>query len=56
MHGEAVVGVARIGPGQVAYLPMFLEPGSYLATCLVQDPRTKTAHIEMGMFKAIQVE
>lgn len=55
-HGEAVVGVARLGPGQVAYLPMSLDSGNYVATCLVQDPRTKTAHIEMGMFRAIQVE
>jgi len=56
LHGEAVAGVARIGSGQVAYLPMTLAPGSYVATCLIQDPRTKAAHIEMGMFRAIQVE
>ena len=55
-HGEAVAGVARIGPGQVAYLPTTLAPGSYVAHCLIQDPRTKTAHIELGMFRAIQVE
>jgi hypothetical protein len=54
-HGRPVTGVARIGPGQVAYLPMTLAPGSYVASCLIQDPRTKTAHIELGMFRAIEV-
>jgi hypothetical protein len=51
-----VAGMARMGPGQVAYLPIDLTPGLYLFTCLVRDPKSGKAHAELGMFRPVQVE
>lgn len=51
-----ITGVARMGPGTVAYLPVELPAGGYVVYCLVTDPASGRAHIEMGMFRAIQVE
>lgn len=51
----AVVGMARVGAGEVAYLPIDLTPGSYIAYCLVTDGATKRPHVELGMLRAIQV-
>ena len=53
--GQAVAGVARMGPGAVAFLPVALAAGSYVAYCLVTDPASGREHALMGMFKAIQV-
>ena len=50
-----IVGMARLGPGEVAYLPVDLTPGSYIAYCLVADATTKKPHVEMGMMREIQV-
>jgi hypothetical protein len=50
-----VAGMARIGPGEVAYLPVDLSPGKYIAYCLVADMATKRPHVELGMLRAIQV-
>jgi hypothetical protein len=50
-----VAGVARMGPGAVTYLPVELSAGSYVAYCLVTDPASGREHVEMGMFRAIQV-
>jgi hypothetical protein len=52
----SVAGVARLGPGAVAYLPVELSAGSYVAYCLVTDPKTRRQHIELGVLRAIQVE
>ena len=51
----AIVGMARVGAGKVAYLPIDLTPGSYIAYCLVADRATKRPHVELGMLRAIQV-
>lgn len=50
-----IVGMARVGAGEVAYLPIDLTPGSYIAYCLVTDGATKRPHVELGMLRAIQV-
>lgn len=50
-----MVGMARVGAGEVAYLPINLTPGSYIAYCLVTDSATKRPHVELGMLRAIQV-
>lgn len=50
-----VVGMARVSAGEVAYLPVDLTPGSYIAYCLVTDGATKRPHVELGMLRAIQV-
>jgi len=55
-YGVPVVGLARMSPGQVAYLPVDLQPGSYVAHCLVTDPTRRKTHLELGMLRAIQVE
>ena len=51
----AVAGVARMGPGAVAYLPVELSVGTYVAYCLVTDPASGREHIQMGMLRTIQV-
>jgi hypothetical protein len=50
-----VAGMARIGSGEVAYLPVDLTPGTYIAYCLVADAATRRPHVELGMLRAIQV-
>ena len=52
---EEVAGVARLGPGGTAYLRLDLEPGDYLLTCLIADPRSDEPHVALGMFKPITV-
>ena len=51
-----VAGVARLGPGAVAYLPVELQSGAYIAYCLIKDPGTQRVHVELGMLRAIRVE
>lgn len=51
----AVVGMARVGAGQTAYLPVDLAPGAYIAYCLVADGTTKRPHVDLGMLRAITV-
>jgi hypothetical protein len=55
-RGTAVAGMARMGPGEVAYLPVDLPAGSYVAYCLVTDPATRRQHVELGMLRSIQLE
>jgi hypothetical protein len=55
-HATAVAGVARLGPGAVAYLPVELPAGTYLAYCLIPDPASGSPHVEMGMLRVIHVE
>jgi hypothetical protein len=51
-----VAGVARLGAGQVAYLPVELPAGEYVAYCLVPDPRSRRPHVMLGMMRAIHVQ
>ena len=55
-HATPVAGVARLGPGAVAYLPVELPAGTYLAYCLIPDPTSGSPHVEMGMLRVIHVE
>lgn len=55
-HVVPVAGVARLGPGAVAYLPVELPRGGYLLYCLIPDPASGRPHVEMGMLRSIQVE
>lgn len=55
-YATDVAGVARIGAGRVAYLPVVLPAGEYVAYCLIPDPRSGRAHVELGMFRAIHIE
>ncbi|MES3033492.1 MAG: hypothetical protein V4813_05795 [Gemmatimonadota bacterium] len=48
-------GVARLGAGQTVFLPVELTPGTYVMYCLVSDPVTRRAHVEMGMLRMITV-
>jgi hypothetical protein len=52
---RTVAGVARMGPGAVAYLPIELAAGTYVAYCLITDPTSGREHVTMGMVRAIQV-
>ena len=53
---DRVAGVARMGPGTVAYLPVDLPAGSYVVYCLITDPASDREHLEMGMYRAIEIE
>jgi hypothetical protein len=55
-HALPVAGIARMGPGAVAYLPVELPPGRYILFCLVPDQASGRPHIEMGMLREIQIE
>ncbi len=53
---ERIGGISRLGPGQVVQLELDLEPGRYVALCLIRDPVTGRMHIELGMARIITVE
>ncbi|HEX5632188.1 MAG TPA: hypothetical protein VFX50_03135 [Gemmatimonadales bacterium] len=53
--GTPVAGVARLGPGPTAYLPLELVPATYVLYCLVTDPSTGRQHVELGMLRAVAV-
>jgi hypothetical protein len=55
-HATDVAGVARLGAGAVAYLPVELPAGDYVAYCVIPDARSGRPHVELGMFRAIHVE
>ncbi len=55
-HVVPVAGVARLGAGGVAYLPVELPRGAYLLYCLIPDPASGRPHVAMGMLRSIQVE
>jgi hypothetical protein len=50
-----VGGVSRLGPDQEVHLDLDLEPGRYVAACLIPDPVSRRAHAEMGMVREIVV-
>ena len=55
-RAKPVAGVARLGPGAVAYLPVELSRGEYVLHCLVPDAASGRPHAVLGMFRAIHVE
>lgn len=50
-----VAGVARMGSGVVAYLPVDLSAGEYVIYCLVSDEESGKPHVMLGMLRAIHV-
>lgn len=52
---QPIAGVARMGSGTVAYLPVELLPGSYAIYCLIADPASDKMHVELGMMREIHV-
>lgn len=55
-RSERIGGISRLGPGQVVQLELDLEPGRYVALCLIRDPATGKMHLELGMARIITVE
>lgn len=51
-----VGGMARLGPGAAAYLPVDLPRGEYIAYCLVPDLASGRPHAMLGMVRLIHVE
>lgn len=49
-------GFQAIDPGDVGWLNLNLQPGSYVALCYVPDPATGHAHMEMGMVMPFTVK
>lgn len=54
-HATDIAGVARMGTGVVAYLPVNLRPGEYVIYCLVPDKDSGKPHAMLGMLRAIHV-
>ena len=49
-------GVLLLSKDQQAYVPMNLQPGTYVALCFVTDPDNgNKVHAEEGMIKVFQV-
>lgn len=55
-HATNIAGVARMGSGVVAYLPVDLPPGEYVIYCLVPDKDSGKPHVMLGMLRAIHVK
>jgi hypothetical protein len=55
-HATNIAGVARMGSGVVAYLPVDLTPGEYVIYCLVPDKDSGKPHRMLGMLRAIHVK
>jgi hypothetical protein len=55
-HGVPVAGLARVSPGVIAFLPIDLERGTYVLSCLVADTASGRPHMSLGMFREIHVE
>lgn len=55
-HATPIAGVARLGAGALAYLPVDLPPGIYVLFCLVSDAQSGKPHVALGMFREIRVE
>jgi hypothetical protein len=54
-RSERIGGISRMGPGQSVILELSLEPGRYVALCLVRDPGTGRMHMQLGMARLITV-
>lgn len=52
---EPAVGVARLGPGQRAFVPVTLTRGHYIIFCRIVDETTQRRHDELGMMREIVV-
>jgi len=48
-------GVLLISSGQSVWLPVNLDPGTYVALCFVTDPNTGQPHIMQGMFTVFTI-
>jgi hypothetical protein len=48
-------GLAVISPGQTVWLAMDLQPGTYLALCLVPDEQQGISHAHLGMAQLVTV-
>lgn len=54
--GALLGGVAAIAPGDTAYFPADLTPGSYAFVCFVPDTKDGKPHIAHGMVKDFEVK
>lgn len=52
---QPVAGLSRTSAGETSYLPLDLGAGSYVAHCLVTDPKTGKEHIFLGMYRLIVI-
>lgn len=55
-HATNIAGVARMGSGVVAYLPVDLPAGEYVIYCLVPDAASGKPHVMLGMLRSIHVQ
>lgn len=55
-HATNIAGVARMGPGVVAYLPVDLSAGEYVIYCLIPEAKSGKSHVMLGMLRAIHIQ
>jgi hypothetical protein len=44
-----------LGPKRTAYVPVDLEPGRYVALCLIDEPKSGRLHADLGMIRTFRV-
>lgn len=49
-------GLQGIDPGEVGYVHLNLQPGTYVALCYIPDPASGKAHLELGMMVPFTVQ
>ena len=54
--GTPIGGISGMSKGDVAYLPVDLEPGEYGLFCFLPDAKDGSMHVEHGMIKQITVK
>jgi hypothetical protein len=52
---QSVGGVAALGPGRTAFVPLLLGPGEYVLADLLRDPATGATYARQGMIEAISI-
>jgi len=55
LPGTSLGGAAPMSPGQVAYIPLDLTPGDYVALCFVLDPAKHMPHLAEGMVTSFTI-
>ena len=54
--GVPIGGAQGLSLGGASYLTLDLEPGTYVALCLIPDPATGQPHLALGMVAPFMVE
>lgn len=53
---QSIGGINGLGAGNSGFMTLDLQPGSYAAVCLIPDPSTGLAHVDLGMIHPFVVK